>query len=734
MPDTRLLRVAMPVPLRRLFDYLAPPDCTDDALQPGCRVRVPFGKGRTLVGMIVERPTRSDVPQASLKRALAAPDDSPLVPPPHLGFLLRASAYYQHPVGDALFQCLPGNVRRGNDTRPATETLFRLPANAPAPAGNPGRAPRQHLAMQLLAGAPNGLTSRALADNGISHSVLASLLEKGLVEKIGRLRASDTTVSPGIEPVALNPHQQSVASNMTATLGGFVVHALHGVTGSGKTEVYLAVMAAALERGLQALVLVPEIGLTPQFIDRVRRRIGPELAVVHSGLGAKERAQSWMDARDGRVRVVLGTRSAVWTPLANPGVIVVDEEHDLSYKQQDGFRYSARDMAVVRARDHGIPVILGSATPSLETVRNVAAGRYTEQSLPQRAGTAPPPTVTFIDLRGAQLHGAISARLLDALRTNLEQGCQSLLFLNRRGYAPALHCHQCGTVLACPRCDMPYTWHKQARRLVCHHCSSERAAQSQCPACKDSELVQLGHGTERLEETLATLLPAARILRIDRDSTRARGAMGRMMARAHAGDADILVGTQMLAKGHHLPNLTLVGIVDADRGLYSADFRAAERMAQLFVQVSGRAGRGNLPGQVLIQTHHPEHPLLRSLVEQGYGPFARLALKEREDASLPPCSCMAVLRSEHYEQAPAVRFLELARTLLQKAGPQLQVFGPLPSALERRAGRFRMQLIVQASRRSQLAQILPPWLQQLEKEPLGNRVRWSIDVDPQDML
>jgi primosomal protein N' (replication factor Y) len=734
MTEPRLLRVALPVPLRRVFDYTVPAGWPEDALRPGCRVRVPFGRGRTLTGLIVDRPARAAVAPGKLKRALVALDEAPLLPPAHLDFLRHAAAYYQHPAGEALFHCLPARFRAGTPVENGTVLHYRLVPGAAERAGELQRAPKRRLAVQLLAAAGGGLDADALAEHGISRAVLAALVEAGLVAVARRPAVTAAATSGPTEAVTLNPVQARAATAIAASLGTFVVYVLNGVTGSGKTEVYLAVIAEALRSGAQALVLVPEIGLTPQLVDRVRSRIGGDIAVLHSALPDGERARAWLAARDGRVRVVLGTRSAVWTPLARPGVIVVDEEHDPSYKQQDGYRYSARDMAVARAKAAGVPIMLGSATPSLETLRNVAEGRYAEIRLSQRTGAAPPPQVSFVDLRGVRLAGAFSPRLLEAVRETVARGEQALLFLNRRGYAPALQCHACGTVVECPRCNVPYTWHKQRDRLLCHHCGSEQPGRHGCGACPDGALQQIGHGTERLTETLAQHLPAARVLRIDRDSTRTRGAFDRMMAQVHGGEADILVGTQMLAKGHHFPALTLVGIIDADRGLYSADFRAAERMAQLFVQVCGRAGRGDRPGRVFIQTHHPDHPLLRSLVEYGYGRFAELALAERAAAQLPPYSYLALLRAEHYEPGPAQRFLEQARTLLSEADAGIELHGPVPSAMERRAGRYRFQLVLQSARRGLLARALPPWLAQLEALPAAGRVRWSLDVDPQDML
>ncbi len=734
MADLRLLRVALPVPLRRSFDYLVPAHWPCSAIQPGCRVRVPFGRGRSLVGVILECPVHTHVEPGKLKVVQQLIDHEPLLTREHLDFLLQAAAYYQHAIGDVVMQSLPGKFRAGELAHVTAEPWLRLRPDTDYETAGLQRAPRQRQAMDLLAAAGDaGLLLEALFKHDITRPVIEALINKGLVDTFQRA-VQDISTPTTLEEITLNPGQAGAVAQIIATLGRFSVQVLNGVTGSGKTEVYLALVTATIRAGKQALVLVPEIGLTPQLIDRVQRRIGPEIAVLHSGLSDRERARSWLAARDGRVRVVLGTRSAVWTPLAAPGVIIVDEEHDLSYKQQDGFRYSARDMAVARGKAENVPVILGSATASLETMRNVLDGRYGELRLSQRTGEAPAPTASFIDLRGARLHGALSARLLEAVRMEITLGNQAMLFLNRRGYSPTLQCHGCGTVVECPRCNRPYTWHKRRNRLLCHHCGGDHPARMNCVNCPESELSQIGHGTERLEETLAQQLPEARILRIDRDSTRAQGAMGRMMAQIHAGEANLLIGTQMLAKGHHFPALTLVGIIDADRGLFSADFRAAERMAQLFVQVCGRAGRGDRRGQVLIQTHHPDHPFLRSLVEHGYERFTQLALAERQAAQLPPYSHLALLRAEHYQAGPAQRFLELARARLEDIDPRLQVFGPVPAVLERRAGRFRFQLLVQASQRARLGRALTQWLQQLDSEPLAGKVRWSLDVDPQEML
>jgi len=535
-------------------------------------------------------------------------------------------------------------------------------------------------------------------------------------------------------PPALNAEQQAALDALQASLGTFGVSLLDGVTGSGKTEVYLGLIDAVLARGEQALVLVPEIGLTPQLLARFRARFAVPIAVLHSGLSDRERLDAWLAAREGEACIVIGTRSAVFTPLARPGVIILDEEHDASFKQQEGFRYSARDVAVKRGQLEGIPVLLGSATPSLETLHNARQGRYAHHRLSERAGIAEPPQVAVLDVRAQPMNHGLSMALVNAVRRHLEADGQVLLFLNRRGYAPTLLCHECGWVATCRRCDAHMTLFAGQRRLRCHHCGAERPADPACPACGSEALRPLGAGTERLEEALQGLFPDTGIARIDRDTTRRKGAMQAMLDEVHAGRARILVGTQMLAKGHHFPEVTLVGLIDIDQGLFSADFRATERMAQLITQVAGRAGRAERPGQVLIQTHHPEHPLLQRLLAEGYAAFAQAALEERRQANLPPYSYLALLRAEAADPSLPLAFLQHARELAEGLGARGVQLGPIPAPMERRAGRVRAQLLLQAAQRGALHRLLAPWLLQLEGDKLGRKVRWSLDVDPQEMF
>lgn len=726
----RYLRIAVATPLRRTFSYLPPVDVDPKQLQPGQRLWVPFGHQRR-AGMLLAIDDRSDIADNKLKRAQALIDTTPLLEPTQLELLRWASDYYQHPVGEVIATCLPAALRQGKTAdRTAIHgwQLDRAPASE-----RPGkRAPRQQALLTLFESAAEKVfTAAELTAAGFEHchGPLKALAERGFIRRV----AVDAPAVPANleQSLALNDHQQQALDAICASLGDHQTHLLDGVTGSGKTEVYLQAVGQVLQRGRQALVLLPEIGLTPQLIRRFERRFGPRLGVLHSGLTYADRASTWLRARAGEIDVILGTRSAVWTPLKNPGLIIVDEEHDRSFKQQDGFRYHARDVAIMRGHREAVPVVLGSATPALESLHNAAQGRYRHLILPQRAGSAQPPSVQVLDIRQTHMHGAISARFLDLLRENLGRGRQALLFLNRRGYAPVILCHNCGWKAECQRCETTMTWHRGRARLACHHCGREQPRPTACPNCQ-GKLVEIGHGTERLEQTLAELLPTARIVRVDRDSTRARGSLEALLASARNGEADILVGTQMLAKGHHFPGVALVGILEADGGLFSSDFRALEHMAQLIVQVSGRAGRAQHPGQVVIQTHHPEHALLRTLTEQGYGAFAQAALTERAQLHLPPYSYLALLRAEAKQLADVSGFLEQARTALP-ATAVIQALGPVPAPRPRRAGFQRQQLLLQANDRSQLRRILSDWLAVVEQLPSGRKVRWSIDVDPQEL-
>jgi primosomal protein N' (replication factor Y) len=583
--------------------------------------------------------------------------------------------------------------------------------------------------MALLAQHTDGLPREAI---DAPASVLHTLEEKGWIE--ASLFAREEPVHE-VAPSAhtLNPAQQQAVDAVLAELDGFAPFLLDGVTGSGKTEVYLELIERVLAREQQALVLVPEIGLTPQLVTRFRQRLDTPLALLHSGLSDHERLGAWQRARSGEAGVIIGTRSAIFTPMARPGLIVVDEEHDASLKQQDGFRYSARDLAIWRARKLDIPVILGSATPSLESLLNVEQGRYRQIDLPERTGVARPPGFHVLDVRNLSLEDGLSQPLMQGMRRHLDAGDQVLLFLNRRGFAPTLMCYDCDWIAECRRCDARMTWHQHDGLLHCHHCGSQRPVDTTCPECQGSELHPLGQGTERVEQALDKHFPDVTRVRIDRDTTRRKGELDRLLEQAHAGEGRILLGTQMLAKGHHFPNVTLVGILDADHGLFSTDFRASERMAQLIVQVAGRAGRHERPGEVVIQTCHPDHPLLQLLINQGYPAFARAALAERQAAHMPPITGMALFRAEAPAADTALAFLDSVAARIQASGNSaVETWGPLPATMERRAGRYRAQLVLQSEQRGQLQRLLSSVVRQLDTAREARKVRWSVDVDPAD--
>lgn len=725
-----IVQVAVPSPLQGHFDYLAPAG----SVFPGCRVRVPFGR-TARVGVVLAVGTDSPIGEERLKPVLEVLDDEAVLPQEIMALLTWASHYYHHPVGEVCAAALPVRLRQGGPAVMPVQRQYRLTEEGSRIAVDSlHRAPRQ---AELLARLQqmDGVVTKETPDLPRGwQSLVGKLVAKGWVAVHERV-ALPLAGRGGDRPLPLTDDQQRAVTRVLAGLGTFQGFLLDGVTGSGKTEVYLQIIAENLAAGRQTLVLVPEIGLTPQLLERFRRRFAVPIAMLHSALAESERLQNWLAACSGEVPIVIGTRSAVFVPMPRLGLIIVDEEHDPSYKQQDGFRYSARDVAVVRARQAGVPVVLGSATASLESMANARAGRYLQLSLPQRAGGAGAPALELLDVRHLRLEGGMSAPLFARIDRHLQQGGQVLLFLNRRGYAPALLCHDCGWVAHCRRCDAHLTYHAAQRRLRCHHCGSEQPLPSRCGECAGTELHPVGQGTERVEDVLRARYPGVDVERIDRDATRRRGSLEDKLERVHSGSARLLVGTQMLAKGHHFPHVTLAGILNADQGLFSADFRASERMAQMILQVAGRAGRADRPGEVIIQTHHADHPLLQQLVGQGYHACAADILDERRVTGLPPYSHLALLRAEAVSANVALDFLEAARELALAEGLSgVQLLGPVPAPMERRAGRYRAQLLLQADRRQALHVLLEQWLPGVGKLRLARKVRWSLDVDPLEMF
>jgi primosomal protein N' (replication factor Y) len=734
-----ILQVALDTPLRRVFDYLPPVQPLPKSLRPGVRVRVPFGR-RQLVGILVATATESVLAPTKLKRALEVLDELPVFDAVTFELLRWAADYYHHPLGEVLAAALPPSLREGESAAPAAVERWHLTAAGRLALEGALRAPRRRA---LLARLKEGAAlAEELGPGAGSH--LRALAERGWAES-ERVAPGPAHIEPRPSDVVLTDAQVGVLRAIRASLGRFAAHLLYGVTGSGKTEVYLQAIAAALARDEsagapgQALVLVPEIALTPQLVERFEqrfgarrgddRRFGAGVVVLHSGLAAAQRREAWRAAHSAQARIVIGTRSAVFTSLPALRLIVVDEEHDASYKQQEGFRYSARDLAVLRAQRAQVPLILGSATPSLETLENVAAGRYAELELPQRPGAARAPRMSLIDLRKHPSEQGISQPAIEAIGQHLRGGGQVIMFLNRRGYAPSLFCSSCGWAAQCAHCDARMTLHQRAAELRCHHCGARAAVPAVCGQC-GQRVQPVGQGTERIEETLAHLFPDAALARLDRDTAGAHGAMRAVLERVHSGEARILIGTQMLTKGHHFPDVSLVVVLDADQGLFASDFRATERLAQTITQVAGRAGRSARLGEVMVQTSFPEHPLLRRLIAAGYPAFAATALEERRAAHWPPYSRLAMLRAEAKDTARLDRFLEDAAACARPIADQVSVLGPAPAMIARRADHFRAHLLLESPSRAPLQRFLGRWLPRIEQLPRPPALRWSIDVDP----
>lgn len=736
-----ILRLALPSPLRRLFDYLPPVGVPYAALRPGMRLRVPFGR-REIIGVLVELVDDSEVPQDRLKPALELLDATTPLPAALFKLCLWTAQYYQHSLGDTLSWALPVLLRQGEPAEARQERFWHAAAGARPEDPRLSRAPRQREALRTIAQHPHGVAHSLLGQLQLNKDSLELLTQKGLL-RVETRRSHSVPRHHGswlLQPeLPLNQEQRSAVEAICAGLEGFQPFLLAGVTGSGKTEVYLQLIHQVLKAGKQALVLIPEINLGPQTLARFEKRFNARIALLHSNINDRERLDAWLAARDGEADIIIGTRSALFTPMKNPGLIILDEEHDASYKQQEGLRYHARDLAIVRARQEGLPIVLGSATPSLESLHNAHTGRYALLKLTQRAGGALPPRFLRLDVKSRPMDSGISGPLQQAMTQTLAAGQQVLVFLNRRGFAPSLLCHDCGWLSQCPRCDARMTVHQRHNELRCHHCGHAERPPLNCPDCSKVDLRPVGAGTERAEERLAVLFPDYPVLRIDRDSTSRKGSMEALLATINRGEPCLLVGTQMLAKGHHFPRVTLVAILDADGGLFSADFRASERMAQLIVQVAGRAGRADEPGKVIIQTHLADHPLLVQLTEQGYFAFADQALSERRAAGLPPFSHLALLRAEAHRPGQAEDFLDQACSQAEQLLAELELsgielLGPVPAPMERRAGRYRAQLLLQANTRATLHRLMNAWMPVVEHLPGSRAVRWSLDVDPIDLF
>ena len=707
--NKQIIQVAVPRPLHSVYDYMLNADMAIPEV--GTRVEVPFGNTHA-IGICINASVHQ--PHRHLKTVIRLLDQEPLIPENLMSLAHWMTDYYHHPIGEVLSTIIPTAARKGVNAVIDAPDYWRVAAAFDNP-----RAKAQTALHQALTVMP-GKAGKALVDAGHSRATIRKLEALGAIERCQPEPVS--TIKPGPEP---NPEQTVAIDTVLASTAQYKAFLLEGITGSGKTEVYLRIIHEVLLKGHQALVLVPEIALTPQTVARFKERF-ERVGVLHSALTDHDRLQTWLKAMKGEVDVLVGTRSAVFTPFQSLGVIIVDEEHDSSYKQQDGLRYSARDIAIKRAHTLNIPIVLGSATPSLESLHNVDRNRYVRLRLTQRAGNATLPTYHIIDLRGQPHEDGLSVPLQHVIRRHIKQGGQTLVFLNRRGYAPTLLCAACGWQAQCRRCDARLTLHQTPPQLICHHCGIVLETPTTCDSCQQSSLIPVGLGTQRTEAGLHRLFSDIPIYRIDRDTTRSNRALETQFDRINSGGQCIMVGTQMLAKGHHFPDVTLVVILNADAGFLSPDFRAPERTAQLIVQVAGRAGRAHRPGEVWIQSYQPDNPTLRHLIETGYIGFAEHELSLRQRVGMPPYQAMAMLRADAHDPSAAKAFLDACKTQFHG----VEVMGPVAAPLARIADRSRYQLMLLAPTRTKLHNALSKF----SPPKAARNLRWSIDIDPYDSL
>ena len=720
-------RCAVPTPLRRSFDYL-PSGERDGGLQPGVRIKLPFGR-RSVVAILLDQATETDIDYQRLRSATAVIDRHSLFPQSLFSLLRWTATYYQHPLGEVLPLGLSPGERRGEPEHPMDKPGLMLSERGRGlPEGAPHRAPRQAALLQRLTAGP--VSFKQLASEGFTRGVANSLLKRELAVAC----TIEETACWGLRgsPLEATREQKTAIDAVSAELGRFAVHLLYGVTGSGKTEVYLQCIAACLERGKQALVLLPEIALTPQTLARFEARFDAPILALHSGIGDAARNRAWVSARRGQAAVILGTRSAVFVPLKTPGLIIVDEEHDGAFIQQDGLRYSARDVAIKRGQLEACPVVLGSATPSLESWLNADRNRYQRHVLSQRAGASKMPAQRLVDIRGLELTAGLSKDLLTSVAQALSGGNQVLLFLNRRGFANALVCHDCGWSSDCGHCDARMTLHKLPPGLHCHHCGDRMKLPTQCPRCDSQRLVGTGLGTQQAEAFLSEHFADYPVIRVDSDTMVGKAAMPNLIEQLNTGEPVLLVGTQMLSKGHHFPHVTLVAIVDADALLFSPDFRGEERLLQLLTQVGGRAGRDEKPGSVLIQTRQPEHPLMRDLSASYHAQLGAL-LKQRALSGLPPYGALGVIRCDSKRRQAGLEFLQRIKEAVTPPDT-CRIIGPLPAPMARRKDRFRSQLVISGSSRPALAALMASLVTQAEAMRHGGELNWSVDIDPYESL
>lgn len=728
-----IIQVAIPIPLNCLFDYLAPEGL--NTISPGTRILVPFGNSKK-VAFAVKLVENSDVKIERLKPIIEILDESSLLSEQDYQLLLWAQRYYHHPLGEIFSAAFPVALRKGKKALVTQEKHYKLSSKGECL--NPEqlkRTPKQQQIFRLFQPPVQSLSSANLTQQDKNwRSAVKALLEKDLLSIELKSKTSNNIADETETPLQANEQQSQAIEQLTKQLGQFSVCLLEGITGSGKTEVYMQVIQQVLDLGLQVLVLLPEITLTPQLQDRFKRRFSVHLSISHSKLTETQRLNAWLEMQQGHSAILLGTRSALFTPLKKPGLIILDEEHDSSFKQQQGFLFSARDLAIVKGKLLNVPVILGTATPSLETLYNAQNKRYQLLHLSERAGVAVKPKFLLFDIRNKVLKDGLSEPLITHIKKTLAKKEQVLLFLNRRGYAPVQICHACAWVARCQHCDTSLVIHYDEKRLRCHHCGYQQYLSPNCPACKTGELKALGLGTERVEKTLRELFPTQKVVRLDRDTTQRKGSLENHLDQINQGKVDIILGTQMLAKGHHFPNVTLVAILDVDSGLFSIDFHATEKLAQLITQVAGRAGRAEKPGKVILQTRQPDNPLLNILLKQGYNSFAQTALAERQQAMLPPFSSQALLRVYASNPSdPQTLLKKVCETIHNMESYNTQVLGPVSAPMAKREGNYHFQLLLQNSHRKNLQSLLSQLIPALYLIKEAKKVRWSIDIDPVDL-
>jgi primosomal protein N' (replication factor Y) len=731
--QNQYVQVAVPVPMRQQFTYQVPNEMLSPTIRVGERVAVPFGS-RKVIAIVLSITDHCDIDSNKIKSITQRLDDSFHVSQPLVDFLRLCANYYHHPIGDVFQQALPKLLRQVKklDIQPPMVWHSVDDDHNVILSKLVNKAPKQH-ALFTLIDKHKGISWPELRTLGYSKTLLNALVTKALIvekkQKSNPFIWNDSALNAENKK-RLSTEQAVIVAAINQTNDQFSCHLIDGVTGSGKTEVYLQAMEKVLFNSQQVLVIVPEIGLTPQTLLRFEQRFNVPICLHHSNLNDTERLDTWLNAQQNNAAIVIGTRSAIFSPLHNIGMIIVDEEHDSSLKQQDSFRYHGRDLAILRAKQINIPVLLGSATPSFESLQNALAGKYQHHQLHNRAGNSTKAKIELIDVAQQQMEFGLSGSLKQQISQTLSRGEQVLIFLNRRGYAPAINCQECHWIADCQRCDKPYTFHQKQQLLICHHCGSQKRIPQQCPSCGSIRINPIGQGTEQLEQRIGELFPEASLVRIDRDSTRKKGELTKLLQEITDKKHQLLIGTQMLAKGHHFPDVTLVAVLDGDGALFSFDFRASEQMAQLLIQVAGRAGRASKPGKVLVQTSYPDHPLLQEIVHNGYQHFAQQALIERKQALLPPFSFQALIRAEANYPSYPEKFL---RALTEHPLHQCEFAGPVPAAMEKKAGKYRYHLIIQSKSRKLLHQAITQLVMKIPEIEWQSKVRWSLDIDPIDL-